>query len=249
MTTTKTTSRTNQQGKDQQVIQGIDQDLKQMTTLYLGGTTYTPTTLKAFVQSRIDAANQVATAKANWQAAAKTYEGINQEANVVIHDLKQVVIGAFGAQSVKLADFGWTPRKKVVLTPDQKVAAAAKRKATREARGTKGPKAKLGIKGTVPSATTTTGTGTPAAPAGGTGNQGQGQTAATTTAAAPSATPPAAAPAMAPAVTVNVTTAPAATPGATPAATQGVQVTQATQTPQPTAPPAATATATVPAKS
>ena len=125
---TKTTNRTNTQGKDQQVIQGIRVNLSQMPSLLLGGTTYTPTTLEAFIQSRIDAANQVATAKAEWQHAGKTYEALNQQANVVVHDLKQLVIGAFGATSPKLADFGFTARKVVVLTPDQKAAAAAKRR-------------------------------------------------------------------------------------------------------------------------
>jgi hypothetical protein len=37
-----------------------------------------------------------------------------------------------------LADFGLTPRKVRVLTPEKKAIAAAKAKATRAARGTKG---------------------------------------------------------------------------------------------------------------
>ena len=112
-----------------------------------------PASLTTFIQSRIDAANEVVTAKAAWQSAAKAYIALNAQANVVVHDLKQFVIGLFGADSSKLPDFGFTPRKKAVLTPDQKVAAAAKRAATRKARGTVGPKAKLAIKGTVPSTT------------------------------------------------------------------------------------------------
>ncbi|HEY8038591.1 MAG TPA: hypothetical protein VIF15_02305, partial [Polyangiaceae bacterium] len=56
----------------------------------------------------------------------------------------------FGTQADVLADFGMTPRKAATpLTVEQKAAAAAKRKATRAARGTKGPKAKLGIHGAV----------------------------------------------------------------------------------------------------
>jgi hypothetical protein len=244
MTTSKT-NRTNQQGKDQQVIQGIQKDLQQMSSLPLGGATFTPTTLTAFVQSRIDAANEVATAKANWQNAAKTYLALNKQANVVIHDLKQLVIGAFGAASPKLADFGFTPRKKAVLTPEQKAAAAKKRAATRTARGTKGPKAKLSIKGTVPATGPATGTTTPAGTA-----VTQAQTATAPAAAPPdkvappAAATPATAPAQAPTVTVNVTTAPAATPVAATATTganppaQGQPQPQQTQAP--TAAPAAT---------
>jgi len=81
-------------------------------------------TLVALVQSRIDAGNQVVVAKANWQNAAKTYATINTKATIVVHDLKQLVIGAFGATSSKLADFGFAARKVTVLTPEQKVAAA-----------------------------------------------------------------------------------------------------------------------------
>jgi hypothetical protein len=58
-----------------------------------------------------------------------------------------VIIGRFGADSPVLADFKMAPRKKAVLTPEQKAAAVEKRMATRRARGTMGPKAKLKITG------------------------------------------------------------------------------------------------------
>jgi hypothetical protein len=48
-----------------------------------------------------------------------------------------------------LADFGLTARKVRVLTPEQKAVAAAKAKATRAARGTKGSVQKKAIKGSV----------------------------------------------------------------------------------------------------
>ncbi len=227
-----TKTRTSTQGKDQQVITGIQKDLSTMSSLPLGGETFTPATLTAFIQSRIDAGNEVVVAKANWQNAAKTYEALNTKATIVVHDLKQLVIGAFGGTSSKLADFGFTARKVTVLTPEQKVEAAAKRAATRKARNTLGPKAKLAVTGTVaPTAPATPATPvTPAAPP-----------------AAPTVTPPPAASAMAPApaptVTVNVTTPAASSAVVTPAA--------ATAPPQEPAPvaPAATVAAAAPAKS
>jgi hypothetical protein len=142
------TSRTKKQGTDQQVIAGIKADLLQSTTsMPLGGTSYTPASLMAFVQSRIDAGNEVVTAKAAWQAAATRYKGIDKEANVVLRDFKGFVVGTYGEASPRLADFGFTARKYTPLTPEQKVAAAQKRAATRKARGTMGPKAKLKITG------------------------------------------------------------------------------------------------------
>ena len=56
----------------------------------------------------------------------------------------------FGTQADVIADFGLSPRKAPTpLTIGQKAAAAAKREATRTARGTMSAKAKKGIKGAV----------------------------------------------------------------------------------------------------
>jgi hypothetical protein len=192
-----TTTRSSQQGKDQEVIQGVQKDLSTVASLPLAGSTYTPASFTALVQSRIDAGNQVVTTKAAWLNAVKTYETIDTQATVAVHDLKQYVIGSFGAASSKLADFGFTPRKVVVLTPAQKAAAADKRAATRKARNTLGPKAKLKITGATAPASTAAPAGS-AAPAAGNG--------------APAGAP-AAAPATAPTVTVNVTTPAAGQPG------------------------------------
>ena len=56
----------------------------------------------------------------------------------------------FGADTTVLADFGLQPHKRALpRTATEKAVAAAKRKATREARGTKGPKAKKAVHGNV----------------------------------------------------------------------------------------------------
>ena len=71
--TTNKSNRTVTSGKDQLILAGISKDLSTTKSIPLGGTTYTPTTLSTFIQSRIDAANEVVTAKAAWQSAAKAY--------------------------------------------------------------------------------------------------------------------------------------------------------------------------------
>ncbi len=165
--TTTAPNRVSTQGKDQHIIVGIKQDLQSMSSLPLGGATYTPSSLAAFIQSRIDAANEVLAAKANWLNASKTYEAINAQATIVVRELRNLVIGAFGPESPKLADFGFAPTKRKVQTPEQKAAAAVKRAATRKARGTLGKVAKLAIKGAPPAATPVTSpapTATPAQP-------------------------------------------------------------------------------------
>jgi hypothetical protein len=107
-TTATTAVRTKTAGNDQQVILGIKQDLQSMSLLPLGGTSYTPQSLVAVIQSRIDATNAVVTAKANWQSAAKTYKAIDAQVTLVVRELRNLVIGAFGATSPKLADFGFS---------------------------------------------------------------------------------------------------------------------------------------------
>jgi hypothetical protein len=82
--------------KDEQVLGGIAKDLQTMSNLYLGGTTYTPGSLAALIQSRIDAADAVNTTKASWLAAVKTYQAINTEVTPVVRDLRSWVMAAFG---------------------------------------------------------------------------------------------------------------------------------------------------------
>ncbi len=105
-----TISKQSTQSRDQQILAGIQKDLQNVPSLLLGGTTYTPGSLAAFIQSRIDAVNQVATAKANWLNAVKTYQAINKEAKPVVRDLRNFLLAAFGENSPVLADFGFTKR-------------------------------------------------------------------------------------------------------------------------------------------
>jgi len=148
------------QARDGQVIVGIKKDLQNVSSLPIGGTTFTMATIETLIQSRIDAANAVDVARANWLQATAKYEALNAQVTPVVRGLRNYVINAFGENSPVLADFGFTPPKKAVLTPEQNVAKALKAAATRKARGTMGKKEKLKIKGTV----ATAGPATPASP-------------------------------------------------------------------------------------
>lgn len=145
---------------DVQIIAGIQKDLQDVTSLPLGGSVYTMAALQQFIQSRIDAINKVATTRAAWGDAVEAFDKVDSEVTVVVRGLRQYVINRFGEKSPLLADFGFTPPKRTVLSPEENVAKAAKAKATRVARGTVGPKKKAQIKGTV----TTTAPATSPAP-------------------------------------------------------------------------------------
>jgi hypothetical protein len=149
----KARNRTTTLGSDKQAIEGVQKDLQGMQVLHLGGREFTPTTLEDYIQVRVDAANAILIAKAAWLKAILTYEALDGDTEVVLRDLKRLVIGAFGEQSPKLADFGYEPPKQFTWTEAQKAAAVAKRAATRKARGTLGPKARLAITATTPGTT------------------------------------------------------------------------------------------------
>jgi hypothetical protein len=105
-------SRTTLQGRYQQVLEGISKSLT-IPTLILGATTYTPATLAAFVQSQIDLANAVGTSKANWLATVKAYMDAHKHAAIVLADLRNAIIAAYGADSPRLADHPFQGRSRV----------------------------------------------------------------------------------------------------------------------------------------
>jgi len=231
MTTTyEKQNRTNKNGTDQQAIQGIKLDLQTMSSIPMGASTYTPASLAAAIQARIDAANAVGTTRAAWLNAIKTYDALDLQVTVLIRELKNLVIATFGPSSPKLADFGFKATVRTPLTPAQKVERAQKALATRKARGTLGKNQKALITGETAAAAAAA-----AASA----------TAPTTTPAAPAPAPAPAAPApvtpQAPAAAAPAAAAPAPTPAAAPAPAAPAVV-----TPAPAA-PAAPAAAPAPA--
>ncbi len=145
-----TVSRTTTQGKDQEVLNGIQTELQSMQTLFLGSETFTPQTLADFVQSRIDKANAVGTSHAAWEDALRAYDVVDKRARVVLGDLRHLVMAAFGRQSPKLATFGFPLPKVPTLTSEQRSKAALRAVATRKARKTMGKKQKALVVGQVP---------------------------------------------------------------------------------------------------
>ncbi len=142
-----TVSRTTTQGKDQDVISGIDKELQSMTTMFLGGEVYTPDTLVALVQSRIYTANAIAAARAAWEDTLAAYDVLDRKVNVVLGDLRHLVMAAFGRETPKLASFGFPIPKLPTMTTEQRAIAARKAYATRKARKTMGKKQKALVKG------------------------------------------------------------------------------------------------------
>ena len=123
--------------------------------LTLVGTSYTPAALQAFLQADVASNDASTLAHAAWLKTVKDARDTDAKTNPVMRAIRAQVLAVYGEdQNVAniLAEFGFAPRKKVVLTAEQKAAKAAKLRATRAARGTKGSKQKAKIHGTVPAA-------------------------------------------------------------------------------------------------
>jgi hypothetical protein len=138
-----------QQAADQKLIDGLTKHATFLPTLVIGSTSYKTADIIGTLQARIDARNATASSRATWQAAVQAERDQRAKTQTVVSGLQQAVQVAFAGSIDALADFGLKPRKPRVMTPEQKTEAAAKAKATREARHTMGPKQKAKIKGTV----------------------------------------------------------------------------------------------------
>jgi hypothetical protein len=144
-----TINKTTTLARDTHIIAGITKDLTTTPTLLLAGSPYTPVTLTALVQSRIDAANAVASARATWLAAVATYDALYTHVAEVETGLKHYVMNPSARRACSSPTSASHPPKVTTQTVEEKQLAVQKRAATRAARNTMSKKTKAKIKGTV----------------------------------------------------------------------------------------------------
>jgi hypothetical protein len=149
-TKTINANRLNRQAGDQKLADGLTKHRQALAALMIGGASHTVDDILAILQARLAAAGAAESTRATWQTAVKADRDERAKTKTFVSGLRQALLVAFTGSIDALADFGLSPRKLRVLTPEKKAAAAAKAKATRVARHTVGPKKKLAIKGTVP---------------------------------------------------------------------------------------------------
>ena len=143
-------NRIDQTTAEQTLIDGFNKHAATIPSMVINGVMQTTKDIVATLQSRIDSARTALTTRATWQTAIRTDQTLRDTTKTYVSGVKQGLLVAFAGQLDTLADFGLTARAKPVRTPEEKIAAAAKAKATRAARHTMGPKQKAAIKGTVP---------------------------------------------------------------------------------------------------
>lgn len=131
------------------MIEGLVKHQSDVPSLVLGSQTQTNAQLVQRLQQRVTNAKAVVTTHLAWQSAVAAASAQRLQDRQWLDDLKQTLRARFSGDASALGDFGLAPRKKRAAKPATKVAAAAKAKATREARGTKGKAKAAEITGNV----------------------------------------------------------------------------------------------------
>jgi hypothetical protein len=139
----------------QQLIAGTAKHLGSATQVSLLGSSYTPADLTTKLQQVVSLQSDVDTAKATTKGKLAAQASSMTSLHLLMGAFAAYVKAAYGGQPSVLADFGIHPKARTPLTVEAKAAAAAKRAATRAARGTKGSVQKLAVKGNVTGITLT----------------------------------------------------------------------------------------------
>jgi hypothetical protein len=128
-----------------------------------GNATYTAASLVQLFTSLVEAITAMSAAQLSAKDAKANETGIEAKVGPIVTAYRRFVLATFVGATQTLADFGIAPPKaKTPLSTEQRAAAAAKAKATRQARGTTSKKAKLAVKGNVIGVNVTPVTSSPA---------------------------------------------------------------------------------------
>jgi hypothetical protein len=129
----------------QKLVDGFTKHAATTPSLVFAGATLKPSDVVARLQALIAQHNAVNTAAAAWHSQVTTERNAALQMRSLLGLIKQMLEGAYSSQLDVLADFGLAPRKKTVVSPQTRAAAAVKAKATRAARGITGKKQKAAI--------------------------------------------------------------------------------------------------------
>ncbi|MGH7440474.1 MAG: hypothetical protein ACRENE_32690 [Polyangiaceae bacterium] len=129
----------------QKLSDGFTLHASTVPPIVLAGVTFKPTDVTAKLQVMITQSKAVLTTEAAWHNAVQAESTAWKQLTPFLQGVEQILRNAYDGKIDVLADFGLTPRKKPVVPPATRTAAALKAKETRAARGTKGPVQKAGI--------------------------------------------------------------------------------------------------------
>ena len=120
-------------------------------TVLVDGVTMTGAEVVAVVEQHITAEQQILALKAQLRLLQTNVKPVRVKARAVVLSTKTAAVVAFGSASPSYENLGFAPAKqRKTVTVAEKGVAVEKGHATRVARGTKGPRQKESIHGTVP---------------------------------------------------------------------------------------------------
>jgi hypothetical protein len=124
--------------------------------LVIENQTYSPAEVVSVVNTVLESAMNVSTTKGAAHDALVADRKVQQQYATFMKALHALIGAAFGNSHTTLSDFAMKPRKKrALLSNEARLAANAKAKATRVARGTKGKRQRAAITGSVTGVTIT----------------------------------------------------------------------------------------------
>jgi hypothetical protein len=133
-----------------QFIAGIAKHLTGVTSVTFASAAHTPADLTTAFQTLVSLRAAVIAAQAAEKAKLNAESAQRPAILVLLDGFEEYVKLTYSEQADVLIDFGLEPEKpRAKLTGVQQAAATAKRKATREARGTAGSKQKQSVHGDV----------------------------------------------------------------------------------------------------
>jgi hypothetical protein len=151
-TNNKRLTRTDRKARNAKVVTGIDKDLAPLgDPVQIGGEKVALSSLKAVFTDDSAAIDATDAARKAAETAVLHEKATKTSAAQTMKSLGRFIVGFFGEKAVEvLADFSMEPPKSPpTKTVTTKAVAVAKAKATRVARGTKGPVARKAIVGQV----------------------------------------------------------------------------------------------------
>jgi|SRR5579871_3189745 len=133
----------------QGILAGLETvDLKR-PTLEIGGA-LSPAEASAKAKSYLDLLHEVEVARADYQAKLQARNASIPDAKAFVANAKTGLVAVLGSDSPDLVLFGLNPKKPSrTLTPEERLARAAKLRQTRKLRGTLGKRQKAAVKATV----------------------------------------------------------------------------------------------------
>jgi len=136
--------------QEQTALTGIDKHFPAGTTVTLGGIQYSASDLKKVLTDDMTALTDTGTLRASLHEAVLAEQLTRAKARTVLKLLRAYIVTTNGADMASiLQDLGYPPPRVTTLTVKAMALKADRMRATRVARGTRGPRQKLAIKGTV----------------------------------------------------------------------------------------------------